>query len=57
VAVALDDDAPALALVASVVAGAAAYLAVLSAIQPGMLARTLRQVMSTIRREQRRSDP
>ena len=57
VAVALDDAEPALALVAASAAGVAAYLAVLSVIQPGMLARTFRQVASTIRREESRSDP
>lgn len=57
IAVALDDAAPFVALVAAVTGGVAVYAATLSVIQPGLLPRTLRQALSTVRREQRRAEP
>jgi hypothetical protein len=49
VAVGLDDAAPAVALVAATASGAAAYLAVLRVIQPGLLPQIARQAASTVR--------
>ena len=50
VATALDDARPFVALVASLASGLAAYVAALSAIRPGLLPRTVRQAISTVRR-------
>ena len=49
VAVGLDDAAPAVALVAAIASGAAAYLAVLRVIHPRLLPQIVRQAASTVR--------
>ena len=57
IAVALDDAPPAVALVAALAGGAAAYAAVLFAIRPGLLPQIFRQAVSTVGGSERGDDP